>query len=114
MTRRRLTERQVLTVMLSQGAILPCYRCRIALTPEDALQAEREHLTPLALGGEDTPDNCRYSHRGCHKKQTNGTAATSYGSDKHAIAKVRRLTGANKPKVKRAWPKRKIQSRSWK
>lgn len=47
----------------------------------------------------------------CHARKTNGSKATSAGSDKHAIAKVRRLRGENKPKPKRTWPSRDIPAR---
>jgi len=49
---------------------------------------EREHLVPIALGGADDPTNCAYSLGAAHKIQTNGNGATSYGSDKHLIAKL--------------------------
>lgn len=101
-------------MLIMQGVRIPCFRCKEPIWLADASQAEREHVTPLALGGEDTPENCRFSHKECHNFQTNGSRATSYGSDKHAIAKVRRLSGANKPKRKHNWPKgRKIPSRKF-
>lgn len=45
-----------------------------------------------------------------HDKRTNGPGGekriTTYGSDAHARAKIRKLTGANKPKVKAKIPSR--------
>ena len=48
-----------------------------------------------------------------HAEKTNGTKATTAGSDKNRIAKVNRILGKTKQgQPKRAWPKgRKIQSR---
>ena len=87
--RKRFTERQVLAVIIAQGGIIPCYRCKEAL--DDAYICEREHVTPIALGGHDTVCNSVYSHSFCHKRKTFGTKATTAGSDIHAIAKVKRI-----------------------
>ena len=88
MTRRRFTEREVLSCLIAQGAIIPCRRCRIALTAEDAKTAEREHLHEIALGGPDTVENCAYSHGECHRTQTHGNGATFAGSSRHKVAKT--------------------------
>lgn len=111
MTRRRFSERDVLEVLYFQhGILVNCYRCKKPLHFSDA---EREHLTEIALGGKDEPMNCAYSHKACHALVTNGTKATTAGSSKQRIAKVKRLCGQTKPKLKRAWPARKLQSRPW-
>jgi len=89
MTRRRFTEREVLECLLRQGAVIPCYRCRVALTIETARAAEREHLHEVGLDGPDTPENCRFSHQECHSKITNGTPATTAGSSQNRLAKTR-------------------------
>lgn len=89
MPRSRFSERKVLAVAIRQGAIIPCYRCRVAFKDGDVI--EREHLHELALGGEDTPENCAYSHCECHAAITNGTKATTAGSSKHRIAKAERV-----------------------
>src|ERR1700690_1197343 len=102
MKRKRLSEGDVLRVLIEQGALIPCYRCRVAFICGDRI--EREHLIELALGGEDTLENMVYSHKSCHHEITNGTKATTAGSSKQRIAKVRRLRGENKPKMKRKWP----------
>ncbi len=104
MPRKRATERQVIAVLLSQGAVIPCYRCKIALTAGEAV--EREHVVPLALDGTDEPENWRYSHKECHARQTNGSRATSYGSDKHAIAKGKRLARGPRQRKGKAIPGR--------
>ena len=108
MTRRRFSEADVIYTLLLQGTLIRCYRCRVPVLPGDTL--EREHLTPIALGGSDEPKNCRYSHAACHAKQTNGPLGkhTSLNSDKHAIAKTKRLqSGGRKRKG------RKLQSKGF-
>jgi len=96
--RKRFSEREVIETLWHQGVVVKCYRCGKALHPfaQDPemppLEAiEREHLHEVELGGEDKPHNCRYSHKACHAKVTNGTPATSAGSSKHRIAKCKRL-----------------------
>lgn len=88
MARRRFTEREILECLIQQGAIIPCYRCRIALTVADAKAAEREHIHEVALDGADTVENCAYSHGPCHAAVTNGLPATTAGSSKNRIAKA--------------------------
>lgn len=84
MKRRRLTEREVLEVLNRQLDLL-CYRCQGRMLPS---QVEREHIVEIALGGQDTPANCAYSHKTCHAIVTNGTPATTAGSSKNRIAKA--------------------------
>lgn len=118
MRRKQFTEQEVLESILCNHGNFFCYRCKQAFVPWDDI--EREHLTELALGGEDTPINCAYSHKDCHAKVTNGTKATTAGSSKQRIAKMKRLTGET-PKRKgrkipsRPFPKgrRKMQSRGF-
>lgn len=88
MTRRRFSEREVVEVLIRQGAIIPCRRCRLSLKVEDAKQVEREHLHELALGGPDTVENCVFSHKDCHAVQTNGNGATTAGSSTNRRAKA--------------------------
>lgn len=124
--RKRFSERQVIETLIRQGVEMRCYRTKELITLETVNLLEREHLTQMALGGADTPANCAYSLKAAHAIVTNGTKATSYGSDAHARAKIRALTGvtgANKTKRKWAsrpmesgktnWPKRKMQSRGF-
>ncbi len=89
MTRKRFSERQVIETLWYGGMAITCYRCNKVLDPLDKI--EREHILEIALGGEDEPSNCAYSHRECHAKVTNGTKATSAGSSKQRIAKLKRL-----------------------
>ena len=52
-------------------------------------------------------------NKSSHDLKTNGSKATSAGSDKHAIAKINRLTGKTKGRPKTNWPTRKLQSRKF-
>lgn len=114
MTRARFTERQVIEALIRTGHVIQDYRTNEAITLENVGRLEREHIIPLALGGADDPSNAGYTLKENHAIQTNGTKATSYGSDKHAIAKVKRLRGERKGRPKKAWPKgKKLQSRGF-
>lgn len=75
-------------------------------------QIEWDHFQPLALGGEHDDTNIRAVHKSCHRLKTSGTKATSYGSDIHAIAKIKRLAAGPK-KSKHKWPKRKLRGGSF-
>lgn len=88
MTRRRFTEREVLECLIRQGAVIPCKRCRLALTVEDAKSAEREHLHEIGLDGSDTVENCAFSHAECHRAVTHGNGATFAGSSRHKVKKA--------------------------
>lgn len=81
-----LTPRQVIGVLLGQGATIPCFRCKEPILFAD--DAEREHLHEKALGGSDGPENARFSHSGCHAQITHGTGATFAGSSRHKVAKT--------------------------
>ncbi len=114
MSRKRFSESQVIETLYRSGLEIPCFRCRMPLIPGQKI--EREHVLEIALGGKDEPDNCAYSHKWCHFAITNGTKATTAGSSKQRVAKVRRIvakaTGEKKPG--RKWPKgRKMQSKGF-
>lgn len=89
---RQLRELEVLEVLISQGAVIPCYRCRIAFISEDIKTGniENEHLHEKELGGPDDPGNRRFSHTPCHATVTHGNGATFAGSSRHRIAKANR------------------------
>ena len=74
-----------------------------------------EHGIPLALGGTDTLGNKYLQCRDCANMKTYGGAskASTAGTDIANIWKVKRLRGELKPKMKRNWPPRKMQSRPW-
>lgn len=101
MARRRFTEREVLECLIRQGAIVPCFRCRIAMTVDDAKAAEREHIHEIALDGADTVENCAYSHGPCHAAVTNGLPATTAGSSKNRIAKATQTARIEKFQVRK-------------
>lgn len=122
--RKQLSQRKVIEVLIRQGAIIPCGICRLALKLEDVKYLERDHHRAQHTFPDDEMDqweaieNQRYVHgqrdpnHDCHRRKTDGTKATSAGSDKHMAAKGRRLRGENKAKPKRNWPSGKIQSRN--
>lgn len=104
MSRRRFTESMIIETLAWKRIVIPCYRCKEPLCFVDERNGftlvwpkgnaiEREHVTEIALGGADAPHNCAYSHKLCHAIATNGTKATTAGSSKQRIAKVRRLRG---------------------
>lgn len=131
MTRKRFSEREVLEALAWQGIFVTCHRCKEQFfvynlnTLSDAFTAaalgqrvmhmakkpEREHIHEYKLGGPDTPANCRYSCSECHSKITNGTKATSAGSSKQRIAKVKRLLNPKPSKRPMQENGRKMQSR---
>lgn len=81
-----------------------CPGCGEQLLPGQDIQWDHHHAD--ALGGPHTYENLRPMHTECHRIKTSGTKATSYGSDIHAIRKIKRLTGKVKTRPKRKWPKR--------
>lgn len=115
MTRKACTAKQALEVAMQQGAIIPCYRCRLALTIEETRERgaiEREHVVPLALGGEDVPSNWAWSHKACHKFQTNGPSHFNKG-DRHEITKAARAErGGKTPSRSKIQGRKEIQSRN--
>lgn len=52
------------------------------------------HPNELEISGDDSNANRVAMHHDCHAIVTNGTKATSAGSSKHKVAKVRRLVSA--------------------
>lgn len=125
MSRKRFNEKDVIETLAWQGWFVSCFRCARPFL-EQVVQSgtsgmfkwnaipEREHIHEIALGGDDAPNNCRYSCKECHAVVTNGTKATSAGSSKHKIAKVRRLRGETKGRPKKKWAAgRKIPARQF-
>lgn len=104
-TRRKLTTLDKLKVMVSQAR---CPLCGEKLGALDDLHYD--HALALGIGGPDTVENLQAVHKSCHAVKTNGRKATTYGSDKHAIAKLDRLTGVTgQGKRKRKIPSRPMQ-----
>ena len=58
---------------------------------------EYDHIHALGMGGSDDIENMQPMTPGAHKAKTR--------DDSKARGKIRRLTGANKPKRKFNWPK---------
>lgn len=65
-----------------------------------------DHIAAETFTHDNSPENCRPLCQECHDLKTNGTGATSAGSDQHMAAKGRRLRGETKQ-----GPKAKIRSR---
>ena len=96
MARKTTTYKDVLEIMTYQ-TVVPCFQCGVPFTPEDVRAKpsahnaiQKEHIHELALGGEDKPDNCRFSHKACHDIITNGTKATKKNSSKSRIASTKK------------------------
>ncbi len=113
MTRRATTAANMREMLISQcyeaGSPIPCAICTASILP--GTRTIREHMHALGLDGPDTPENWRLVHKYCADRKTNGTKATTAGSDKNLMAKHRRLTGQNKPKRKRKIPSRGFDKR---
>jgi hypothetical protein len=111
-SRPRLTERQVLEVLLRQGAVIPCGICRLAFTIPDIQYAERDHERcehsmhedDVATGEWEKLEAHRYVHgrrdprHPCHADKTR--------QDRKIKAKSDRIRGVTKQ-----GPKAKIRSR---
>ena len=96
--RPTLTAKQKLTIMARY--------CRCPGLPERGItcgkhlpamqDCEFDHIHARALGGSDELENYRPLCPDCHKIKTNGLGGekriASNGSDKHAVAKTRRIT----------------------
>lgn len=126
MARKPCSDKQALWVAINQGGVVPCYQCKEPFTLEETATKgaiEREHEHEIALGGPDTKDNWRWSHRECHKRVTYGNGATSAGSSRHRIDKTNRTEKARlalergeekaAPLGRPKWPKQTIKSRGF-
>jgi hypothetical protein len=113
---RPLTFREIITILLRQGSTVRCFRCgEPILYAEDA---EREHFLERALGGDDSIENARISHAGCHAQITRGTGATTAGTSVGKAAKDKRIgkgkmivekRAAGEPRRPSAWHSRPFQ-----
>jgi 5-methylcytosine-specific restriction enzyme A len=95
MTRKRLSARERERCFDSTGGI--CHLCRRPILPGDAWEAS--HEIPLAIGGEDTPENRMPAHKHCHARRTALV-------DKPRIAKTKRQRQKHigaKPKSQRGF-----------
>lgn len=129
--RPKLTDKQKLTIMARY--------CRCPGLPERGIKCgqplprmqdcEFDHIHARALGGSDEIDNLQPLCPSCHKVKTNGLGGekriASNGSDKHAIAKARRIAKreeefrqrvlakaeGREPERKSRWPSRPFPKR---
>lgn len=103
MKRPATTAKMKLDVLKKFGATVQCAMCDVTCLISEI---EYDHRHQLSQGGDHSVENLRPLCELCHSIKTNGTKATTYGSDKHAKAKERRLRGENKPRRKASFPKR--------
>ncbi len=66
MTRRRKFHRRIYLGILRRQKLLCACNCHVKLTRAEGYQFD--HVTALALGGADTPENLRAVRVPCHKK----------------------------------------------
>ena len=88
MTRRRLSMKDKLEILISQSR---CPICGEKLG--DVNNLDWDHEQALARGGEDTNDNIRAVHRDCHKAKTFGTKFNRRNADNFEAKKTNRLEG---------------------
>lgn len=94
--RRKFRDWEVIACLIFQGVEIRCYRTGELITMDNVHRLQKEHLVELGLIEEgkrhlfDVPGYCRYSLDTAHAIVTNGTPATSAGSSKHRIAKMKR------------------------
>ena len=86
MTRPRKTITLATKVAVLQSQAL-CPKCGQRLGDD----IEWNHVLEHALEGSDGPENIEAVHRDCHAEITNGKPATTAGSSKANVAKVKRI-----------------------
>ena len=124
MKRQAITESMKIDSLLFIASLTPFpIRCGVCREPIIPMERERglewDHHVPIALDGDHAFYNLRPLHKACHRLKTSGSKSTSYGSDIHAIAKVKRIRNGGKtkrgPKMKSAsFSKLNRPMRSWK
>lgn len=102
MKRKPVTPAMRVKCLLSRH-FTPCSGCGQRLNPEDRI--EWDHIHALVHGGDHHYTNLRPLHYECHKPKTK--------ADIQANAKIKRIRGERKPKVKRSWPTRKLLGRGF-
>lgn len=89
-----MSARRTFSLSAMLAAALRYARCAICgAGPLSAIGVEWDHIDPWAMSRDSSADNCQPLCPACHAIKTNGTAATTAGSDKQRIAKVKRLRG---------------------
>ncbi len=91
--RKRHGYRAVVGILLEQGAKIPCKLCGEPIEGEHVNAVILEHMERLSLNGNDDLENLAFVHGHCADKKTNGTKATTRGSDSQEAARDRRLSG---------------------
>lgn len=104
-------ERDVKALYEKQGGLCFTSVCRKPIHLEKPRDFIIEHDNQLSISKDNSLKNKSLRCKECAHKKTNGTKATSYGSDAHARAKLRHIRGELKPKLKREIPSRPMQSR---
>jgi hypothetical protein len=88
MSRHKLNLSDKIWILTRQAR---CAMCMRPLYNSANAVVDYHHINELEISGDDSLDNIVAVHRACHKILTGGTPATSLGSSKHRIAKVKRL-----------------------
>ena len=110
MTRRALTPREKIEIAERRGwrgldgAVLSLENGKVC-DLGTGQPAEFDHIHQLAMGGSNKDDNFRPMTPAEHKRKS--------ADDARIRAKDRRMRGANKPKPKYRWPKRKLGWEGW-
>lgn len=107
-TRKAIPARVMVSVAIRQamadrpathppGVVCPLCGWNLLAHEPRILEHMTPHATMIALGKDpDEIDNLRFVHAECAAKKTNGTKATTAGSDKHMIAKAKRFDRINR------------------
>lgn len=107
---------QVSLAIMQGGQGIACPLCdgRIWSGDRRILEHMTPHATMVALGRDPNEfDNLRWVHAACADRKTNGTKATTAGSDKHMIAKGNRFDRVNAGLRSRKRKGPKIKSRGF-
>jgi 5-methylcytosine-specific restriction endonuclease McrA len=86
---RTFTWKQKAEILVQQARCRSCGERLVTLKNTDF-----HHVHEYALGGKTEVANAQALCKECHSFETNGTKATSYGSSKHEVAKLKRLAKA--------------------
>ena len=87
------TPRKAITLKTKVAVLLTQARCGCGCGEKLGEAVVWDHTLAHALEGSDGPENIRCLRADCDKIVTNGTKATTAGSTKHTVAKVKRLRG---------------------
>lgn len=101
-------ERHVKLLFERQGGKCFVSKCRKPIHLEKPRDFVIEHENQLSISKSNALKNKTLRCKECANKKTNGTKATSYGSDTHARAKIKRIRGETCN-----GPTKKIQSRGF-